>query len=166
MRRPPPRQAAARQQAGFMLLSVLLAATIFAMGLLGFSLAYARFTSAVAQDQFLRQMAPASNAFWALVQANPAVMTSMAGTWTAGNYTSAPAALQPWLAQLTSGSSALPGASIVIATGGDAVAGGSCSTTAGCTATVSISWTQNANASAGQTAAITRTQTFSYQFGL
>jgi len=166
MRRPPSGTAMPGRQAGFMLLSVLLAATIFAMGLLGFSLAYARFTNAITQDQFLRQMAPASNAFWGLVQANPAIMTSMAGSWTASNYTSAPAALQPWLAQLTTGSTALPGASIVIATGGDAVAGGSCSATAGCTATVSISWTQNANAAAGQTAAITRTQTFSYQFGL
>ena len=166
MTRPPRRCAAPRRQGGFMLISVLLAATIFAMGLLGFSLAYARFTSAVTQDQFLRQMAPASNAFWGVVQANPAIMTSMAGTWTASNYTSAPAALQPWLAQLTTGSTALPGASIVIATGGDAVAGGSCSASTGCTSTVSISWTQNANASAGQTSAITRTQTFSYQFGL
>lgn len=161
------RSAPGRQsQSGFMLLSVLMAATIFAMGLLGFSLAYARFTSALTQDQFLRQMAPASNAFWGVVQANPAVMTSMAGTWTATNYANAPAALQPWLAQLTTGSTALPGASITIATGGDAVAGGSCSSTTGCTATVTLSWTQNASADAGQTAAITRSQTFSYQFGL
>lgn len=150
-----------------MLLSVLMAAAIFAFGLLGFSLAYSKLTNAVTQDQFLRQLAPASNAFWGVVQANPAIMTSMAGTWTASNYTSAPAALQGWLAQLLStAGTALPGGQVVIATGGDAVAGGSCSTTTGCTATVTISWTQSANADAGQTTAITRTQNFSYQFGL
>jgi hypothetical protein len=153
-----------------MLLSVLTAALIFALGMLGFSYGYARFTAVISNDQFLRQMAPASNAFWGIVQANPGVLGTLSAncpcSYSATNYTGAPAALQDWLASLTTGSSALPGALIGIATGPDVVSGAGCSSTTGCTVTMTISWTQNPNAATGVTSAITRTQNFSYQFGL
>ena len=154
-----------RREQGFLLLSVLTAALIFGLGLLGIAYAYAAFTSAATQNQNLMQMAPASNGFWGVVQANPAILPTMAGTYTGTTgISTAPAALQPWLTNVTSG---LPGASIVIATGPDAAGKNSgCDSSSGCSVTLTLNWTQNGNPNANSGAGISRQQTFYFQFGL
>jgi len=77
--------------------------------------------------------------------------------------------LQPWLRQIldpnTSPRSAIPGATVQITTGPDAVSGAACSAGGGCTVTLTIQWTQNGSLNPDGTS-ITRSQTFSYQFGL
>ena len=158
---------AGRQQ-GFSLINVMVAILIFSFGLLGLVGLYSRFTSATSANQNLMQMAPWSNGFWGVVQANPAVLTTMSGTYAIANITAAPATLQPWLRQvLDTGQSrnALPSASVTIATGPDASRGTACSATNGCSVTLTIQWAQNGSVNTDGTSVL-RTQTFSYQFGL
>lgn len=146
----------------------MVAILIFSFGLLGLASLYSRFTSATTANQNLLQLAPWSNGFWGVVQANPAVLTAINGTYTIANITSAPVALQPWLSQVITTSQspyALPSASVTIATGPDASRGTACSATTGCTVTLTIQWAQNGSINTDSTSVL-RTQTFSYQFGL
>ena len=55
---------------------------------------------------------------------------------------------------------------MTIATAGDAINGGSCSLTAGCSVTLTVSWVQGARSGSASTADVTRSQVFYYQFGL
>ena len=152
---------------GFTLLSVLVAMVVLAFGLLGLARTYLAVTAAASQNQNLSALASQSNAFWGVVQANPGMLTSLGGTYTSANITSAPTALQPWLAQLlTTSTSALPQGSVTIATGPDAASGAACSAAAGCSVTMTISWVQGGKPGGAGTADVSRSQVFYYQFGL
>jgi Tfp pilus assembly protein PilV len=146
---------------GFTLLSVLVSMLLTCLGLLGMAKAMLGVTSASTQNQNVTSIAQFSNAFYGVVQSNPGMLVASAfqGTFTSSNVTSAPAALQAWLAQVTG---ALPSAQVVIATGPDAGTGATCSATAGCTVTMSMQWSQ---VGAPGHAGANRAQTFYYQFG-
>jgi Tfp pilus assembly protein PilV len=150
-----------RESRGFTLLSVLVSMLLVGMGLLGMAKAMLGVTSAATQNQNVTTIASLSNAFYGIVQSNPAMVanSSFVGTFTAANITSAPAALQAWLTTATGG---LPSAAITIATGPDAGSGTACSVTAGCTVTMSLQWTQ---VGAPGVAGGSRAQTFYYQLG-
>ncbi len=152
-----------QDQRGVTLISVMVAAAVFAFGLLALATTHARLTTTTTQNQNLLQIAGFSNAYWGLVQANTGVISSMDGTYTSANVTAAPAPLQRWLTEVTA---ALPDASVVIATGPDAAAGGACTSSGGCSSSLTIQWTQNGNPNSNATAGLTRTQTFNFQFGL
>lgn len=157
-------------QTGFSLINILVAILIFSFGLLGLAGMYSRFTSASTANQNIAQLAPWSNAFWGLVQANPnSTLASMAGSYDVSKIASAPVALQPWLRQIldpnTSPRSAIPGATVVIATGPDAVSGSACAVATGCTVTLTIQWAQNGSVNTDGSS-VMRSQTFTYQFGL
>ena len=153
-------------QRGFSLINIMVTVLVFALGLLALSAVYSRLVGAQTQSQNLMRMAPWGNSFWGVVQANPAVLTTMANTYTSANVSAAPAPLQSWLTQiLVTAPLALPNGSVTIQTGPDAASGSSCSTTTGCSVTLTINWAQNANANTSG-ASITRSQVFYYQFGL
>lgn len=155
-------------QRGFSLINVMVAVLVFVSGMLALASIYTRFVNAQTQNQNLTQLAPWSNAFWGIVQANPAILTTMPGTYTQANVSAAPAILRPWLTQITTrGTSpvALANASVQIATGPDAASGNACTATAGCSVTLTFTWSQNGSADTGG-ATVTRTQVFNYQFGL
>lgn len=149
-------------QRGFNLISVMVSMVVASLGLLSLGGTYARLITATTQNQNLSQLAAMGNAYWGIVQANPAVVGSMGGTYTRTNVASAPVALQGWLASVTG---ALPGAEVVVAPGPDTATGASCST-AGCSSVLTIRWLQNANVTSGTTGSMVRSQTFNYQFGL
>lgn len=160
------KRAAESGDRGFALINALIAALIFALALLGLAGLYTRFTITQTQNQNLIQLAPWSNSFWGIAQANPNIWTSMSKTYNSANITDAPAILQPWLSQLlntTTSPAALPGATVVITTGPDAATGSACSSD-GCSVQITVSWSQNGNTTNGGNA-MSRSQTFNYQFG-
>lgn len=160
------RAAKARASAGFTLLSVLVAMIVAGLGLLGMVRVALAVTAAATQNQLVAQLAPLSNAFWGIVQANPTpILTSstLSGTtFTASNYTTAPSILQPWLLQATQ---ALPNGAVTITTGPDAASGTACSVATGCSVTLTLAWTQ-VGAPGPNSASVTRSQVFYFQFGL
>lgn len=156
----------AASQRGFSLVNVMVTVLVFSLGLLALGAVYSRLVGAQTQSQNLMRLAPWGNSFWGVVQANPAVLTTMANTYTAANVTAAPAPLQNWLNQvLVTAPLALPNGSVTIQTGPDAASGNACSTTTGCSVTLTINWAQNADPNTSGTP-IARSQVFYYQFGL
>lgn len=168
--RPVPRTVAAAR--GFTLISVLLAMVVSALGILAIVRMMTRVTSTSTQNQALSTMAPVGNSFWAMVQSNPTLLdnASFAGTYTSVNYTSAPAAMQPWLRDaLVADAAATPpiarpplpsGTSLSIVTSADAN-GSACSSANGCTVKLTVSWAQDATFGMSSS---TRTQTLYFQF--
>ncbi|MBB4844776.1 type IV pilus assembly protein PilV [Paucibacter oligotrophus] len=158
-----------RREAGFSLINIMVAILIFSFGLLGLAGLYSRFTTASTTNQNIALLAPWSNAFWGVVQANPgSTLGTMAGTYQLASIPSAPAALRPWLTQIldpNTSRNAIADATVVIATGPDAVKGTACAVATGCTVTLTIQWTQNGSVNA-DSSSVTRSQTFTYQFGL
>lgn len=154
---PPP-----ARSGGLTLPNVLVAVFVLSVGMLGMIRSMLGATASVTQNQNIAALATLSNAFWGVVQSNPAVLTAngFAGVYTAGNYASAPAALRPWLQQATAD---LPAGRITIAVGPDAGSGATCAVATGCTVTLTVAW--NRVATPGVAAAV-RSQTFHYQFGL
>lgn len=158
-----PRRRSSRSAHGFTLISVLVAAVIAAFGVLAIIRLFGTVTAGTTQNENVSQVAALGNGFWGVVQANPGMLdlaAFTAGPFTQSNYTDAPASLQPWLLQATT---YLPGASIAISTSNDVGFGSPCSSAAGCSVTLGISWTQVGSANVG---ALTRTQNFYFQFGL
>ena len=156
-----------RNSSGFALINVLVATLVFSLALLGLAGLYTRFVVAQTQNQNLLQLAPWSNSFWGIVQANMSTLATMANTYDSTNIASAPAPLRAWLTQLldtTASPAALPNATVQIATGPDASSGAACTSSTGCTVTVTVTWSQNGSSTNG--GALSRTQTFNYQFGL
>lgn len=149
---------------------MMVAIVVLAFGLLALARSYVGVTAAGSQNQNLSNMAAAGNAFWGIVQANPGMLTgapALANTYTSANIGSAPAALQPWLTGLlVTAPGALPQGSAVIATGPDAASGAACSSTTGCTVTLTLNWVQGAKAGSVIGGDVTRAQTFYFQFGL
>lgn len=157
-----PRRPAARM-GGMTLLSVLVAVIVLGFGILSIGKVYASLTVATTQNQNVSTLGPMSDAFWGVMQANPALLTSVAGTYTSATIDSAPAALRPWLTQVTT---TLPQSNVVITTNADVASGSACSVANGCAVRVRISWAQSAALSDASASAPTRVQTFYYQFGL
>ena len=65
-------------QRGFTLINVMVTVLVFALGLLALSAVYSRLVGAQAQNQNLMRLVPWGNSFWGVVQANPAILTTMA----------------------------------------------------------------------------------------
>ena len=155
-------RAGRRAQRGVNLISVMVSMVVASLGLLSLGSTYARLVTATTQNQNLLQIAALGNAYWGIVQANPAVVGSMGGTYTRTNVATAPVALQGWLASVTG---LLPAAEVIVAPGPDAATGAACST-GGCSSVLTIRWLQNANSDSGTAEAVVRSQRFYYQFGL
>jgi Tfp pilus assembly protein PilV len=165
-----------RHQAGLSLISVLVAIVIFSLGMLSIASIYTMAVPAVTANEAATDTAAFGNQFWALLQANPGLVgqlgTTTPTTYTSANATSAPAALQPWLAGIFgpavftstayagSQQTMLPNATVTI-TPGPGADGNACTaptpTTTLCGVTLSIQWQPNSQT--------TRTQTYNYQVG-
>lgn len=152
------------RQRGMTLISVLVSLLIFAFGLLSLAGLYARLLSAQTGNEMATSTQVFGNRFWALLQAQPAMLGAIgsSATYTSANVTSAPAVLQPLLRDVFSSQYVnLPGASVTIATGNDAL-GTACNTatpsTTICGVTLSLTWTAPGGGPA-------RRQVFAFQVG-
>lgn len=158
-------------QDGFTLLSILAAMVILAFGLLVLAKAYVGVTLAGTQNGIVSELAQQGNGFWGVIQANPVLLapgSGLAGTFTSANIDTAPAPVQPWLTALLStqaNPSALPQGSVSITTGPDSASGNACSS-AGCSVSMVIRWNQTVRGNVPEPGAQTRSQAFSFQFGL
>ena len=159
--RHPPRRA---RQRGMTLISVLVSLLVFAFGLLSLAGLYARLLSAQTGNEMTTSTQVFGNRFWALLQAQPAMLGAIgsSATYTSANVTSAPAVLQPLLRDVFSSQyENRPGASVTIATGNDAL-GTACNTatpsTTICGVTLSLTWTAPGGGPA-------RRQVFAFQVG-
>ncbi|MDY0329506.1 MAG: prepilin-type N-terminal cleavage/methylation domain-containing protein [Thiomonas sp.] len=156
----PPRARTAAPQSGLSLISVLVAIVIFGLGMLSIASLYSLAVPAQTANQETLDTAAFGNQFWAILQASPQVVSQIGANATA-TYTSAsnnaPAALQPWLANIyDSPSMWLPGAKVTITTGPGAE-GNPCDVSNPnaplCGVTLSFAWNGN------------RSQTYHYQVG-
>lgn len=154
-------------QRGLSLISVLVAIVIFGLGMLSIASLYSVAVPAQTANQEAVNTAAFGNQFWALLQADPAIVGDIgagtSATYTASNSSGAPAALQPWLYGIfTDPHSLLPGASVIITTGNDAN-GNACTAptpaTTDCGVTLTIAW--NGGVAGGGH----RSQTYQYQVG-
>ncbi len=154
---------------GFTLIEVLIALVVFALGMLAVAEIYAKLVPVATSNQNVIDTAAIDNQFWGTLQANPAVIvnalgTSATTTYTQSSYTSAPAALQPWLVNIFANPQMqLPGAKVTITTGTDAL-GDPCSTSGGnvvCGVTLSLNW----NNAPGNGSITERSATSQYQLG-
>ncbi|CAZ87535.1 putative Tfp pilus assembly protein PilV [Thiomonas arsenitoxydans] len=163
---PPPPARAAVNQAGMSLISVLVAIVIFGLGMLSIASLYSLAVPAQTANQEALDTAAFGNQFWAILQASPQVVSQLSAGVTQ-SYTSAsasaPAALQPWLANIFSTPSMmLPGAKVTITTGAGAD-GNPCDVSNPnaplCGVTLTIAW------AAGKGGGGARSQTYQYQVG-
>ena len=165
-----------RHQAGLSLISVLVAIVIFSLGMLSIASIYTMAVPAVTANEAATDTAAFGNQFWALLQANPGLVgqlgTTTVTTYTSANATTAPAALQPWLAGIFgpgvftgttyagTQQTMLPGPTVTI-TPGPGADGKACTaptpTTTLCGVTLNIQWQPNSTT--------TRSQTYNYQVG-
>jgi type II secretory pathway pseudopilin PulG len=163
--RAPRRRTLQRAASGYSLLTVLVAMLVFSLGMLGLGSMYARFTGAVTDNENLAQIAAWSDSFWSVLWANDTNLAASGVTYNLANYTSAPAAMQPWLAKLLN---TLPDSSVQLAPLADPIGNpGLCSSPRGCTSlTMTIKWSQNASPIAmSGNGSFYRSQTFTYQLG-
>jgi Tfp pilus assembly protein PilV len=156
------RLSAVRRQAGFTLISVLIAMLLMGIGLLAIARTMVNVTSGVTQNQNVASIATLSNSFWGVVQANPGLLTTgMVGTYTATSTAVASVPLQNWITLTTSG---LPSGHVQIETFPDAGSGATCAVGVpgnSCTVKLTIQWAEVASTGI---AASTRSQVFYYQF--
>jgi Tfp pilus assembly protein PilV len=156
-------RAVGRRQSGFTLLNVLVAALLFGLGMLGVARSFGGVTAAATQNENVTTLAPLSNTFWSAIQANSAVLTtsswSTGATYNSSTYTTAPAAVQPFLKQVVT---LLPSGTATIQTGPDSASGAACAVLTGCTVTLTISWAQVGTVRS--TSSSTRSQTFLYRY--
>ncbi|CDW94422.1 MULTISPECIES: prepilin-type N-terminal cleavage/methylation domain-containing protein [unclassified Thiomonas] len=155
---------AAMHQAGMSLISVLVAIVVFSLGMLSIASLYSLAVPAVTSNQYATDTAAFGNQFWALVQANPAVVGQLAAgtsTYTSSTSGSAPPALQPFLANVFSNpATMLPNAKVTITPGPDAQ-GNACSA-ASCGLGLQIQWSNVGGANSGNAL---RTQNYNFQLG-
>lgn len=150
-----------RNQRGMTLISVLAALLIFVFGLLALAGLYSRLMAAQTGNEMVTSTQTFGNRFWALLQADPALLQSLLGTsspitYKASTLSTAPAGLKPLLTDIFSNSPVnLPNSTVIIALGQDAT-GNTCIATL-CGVTMTIQWTPP-----GGTA---RQQVFTYQVG-
>ena len=159
-------RAAALSQHGMSLISVLVAIVIFGLGMLSIASLYGLAVPAQTANQETLDTAALGNQFWAILQASPQVVSQI-GAGVTQTYSSAsssaPAALQPWLANVfNTPSMMLPGAQVTITTGPGAD-GNPCDVSNPaaplCGVKLTIAW------AAGKGGGGTRSQTFQYQVG-
>lgn len=154
-------------QRGMTLIGVLIALVVFAFGMLGLARAYETLLAAQTGNEQAADTAAFGNRFWALLQAQPALLGQLGATgtttYTAANASSAPAALQPLLNDIfVNAATRLPSASVAITPGADA-RGLACSTapaTQVCGVRLVLSWQ-----APGSTLYPVRRQSFNYQVG-
>jgi Tfp pilus assembly protein PilV len=149
-------------QRGMSLISVLVAIVVFSLGMLSIASLYSLAVPATTSNQYVTDTAAFGNQFWALVQANPGVLSQLAanGTVTYTSAGSAPSALQPFLANVfTNPATALPNAQVTITPGPDAQ-GNACSASS-CGLGLQIQWSTVGGANSGAT----RVQNYSFQAG-
>lgn len=152
-------------QRGMSLISVLVAIVVFSLGMLSIASLYSLAVPAVTSNQYATDSAAFGNQFWALVQANPGVVGQLATggttTYTAGSAGTAPAALQPLLANVfTNPATLLPNAKVIITPGPDAQ-GNACSATS-CGLGLQIQWSDVGSAKSDNAL---RTQKYAFQVG-
>ena len=157
-----------RRQSGFTLLNVLIAAVLFGLGILGIVRSFVAVTSAATQNENVSTIASLANGFQGVVQANSGLLLAAGfngtGTsYTSANYTTAPLALQPWLKLVTTPATGLPGAIATVSTGPNSATGAACTQFSGCTVTLQLQWTQVG--APGSASNLSRSQTFTYDFG-
>ncbi|CUA94323.1 type IV pilus modification PilV family protein [Thiomonas bhubaneswarensis] len=162
----PSSLSAQASQHGMSLISVLVAIVVFGLGMLSIASLYGLAVPAQTANQETLDTAALGNQFWAILQANPQVVSQI-GAGATASYTSAsssaPAALQPWLTNIfTTPSMMLPGAKVTITTGKGAE-GNPCDVSNPaaplCGVTLTLDWT------AGKGGGGARSQTFHYQVG-
>jgi|UniRef100_E6PKK3 Tfp pilus assembly protein PilV len=165
-------RARAGRQAGLSLISVLVAIVIFSLGMLSIASIYTMAVPAVTANEAATDTAALGNQFWALLQANPGLVgqlgTTTAQTYTPSTYTTAPSALQPWLANIFfTQQTMLPNASVTITPVAGAE-GAPCTaptpTTTLCGITLLIAWSTTSGDLSTQKYT-QRTQTYNYQVG-
>ncbi len=147
---PGPRRTS-HPQTGLGLISVLVALLIFSFGILGLVSLYATTVPIGTQNRFAMNAADAGQAFWAIGNANPQSVPSLAFA----HLSAAPTVLTGWVQQLEG--SFPPGVDANATTGpGVGQPSGSACTAQSCTVQLTITWSQYG---------LTRSQVFYEQFG-
>lgn len=164
---PSPRAIA---QCGMSLLSVLVAIVVFGLGMLSVASLYSLAVPAQTANQETVDTAAFGNQFWAILQSNPSVVSTIQSAsggvlsfTSPSSISGAPAPLQPLLkAVFNNTQTMLPGASVTMQTGNGAE-GNPCDvstpTAPICGVTLTLKW------QAGKSVGGQRTQTFNYQVG-
>lgn len=155
------------RQRGMTLISVLVSLLIFAFGLLALAGLYGRLMSAQTGNELTTSTQAFGNRFWALLQAHPDLVQALRGGGTSVSYAqatidTAPAGLQPLLRDVfTSPYVSLPGSSVTIAMGNDAL-GRACNATTPantvCGVTLRIDWPMPSGGTP-------RSQSYAFQVG-
>ena len=159
---PTPNRSPRPRQAGFTLLSVLIAVLIMGIGLLAIARTMVNVTGGVTQNQNVASLATLSNQFWGVVQGNRALLTTLDGYDSSSSSAFTYAPLQTWVSGITNG---LPSGRVQINTFPASGSLAACATgiagAMSCTVKVTITWAQVATTGV---AASTRTQLFYYEF--
>jgi type II secretory pathway pseudopilin PulG len=91
-------------QTGMSLISVLVAILVFGLGMLSIASLYGLTVPAQTANEETLDTAAFGNQLWAVLQASPQIVSQIGAnttvTYNAGNYTSAPAPLQPMLGNI------------------------------------------------------------------
>ncbi len=150
------------RQAGFTLLSVLIAVLIMGIGLLAIARTMVNVTGGVTQNQNVASLATLSNQFWGVVQGNRALLTTLDGYDSSSSSAFTYTPLSDWVTGVTSG---LPSGRVQINTFPASGTGAACATglpgAMTCSVKVTVTWAQVATTGV---AASTRSQIFYYEF--